>query len=165
MTSIQPQATGIRNRKTHSTKIDMTPLVDLGFLLITFFIFTSALSEPSITRLIMPKHEEAAPVPESKSLTFVLDNQKIYAYEGRWENALAKNSISQSTYNLQTGMGEIVRRKQNRVGQELVVLIKPLHTASYQNVVTALDEMQLNGVNKYAIVEVTPGERQWVETR
>lgn len=165
MSSIQPQPTGICNRKTHSTKIDMTPLVDLGFLLITFFIFTSALSEPTVTRLIMPREGEETYVPESKSLTLVLDNLNIYAYEGRWEAALAANSISQSTYNLQRGMGEIIRQKQKGVGEKLVVLIKPLHTASYQNIVAALDEMQINGVNRYAIVEPTPGERRWVVER
>ncbi|NTS40081.1 biopolymer transporter ExbD [Flavisolibacter sp. BT320] len=165
MTSVQPQPTGTHNRKTYSTKIDMTPLVDLGFLLITFFIFTSALSEPTVTRLIMPKEGEETPVAESKSLTLVLDSKQIYAYEGKWETALAANNISPATYHLQTGMGAIIRQKQKGVGEDLVVLIKPLHTASYQNVLAALDEMQINGVNKYAIVEASPGERQWVEMR
>ena len=161
----QPQPTGICKRKMHSLKIDMTPLVDLGFLLITFFIFTSALSEPTVTRLIMPKEGEQSPVPESKSITLVLDNQKVYAYEGRWEKAVAESRIAQTTYSLPTGMGDLVRQKQNKVGQDLVVLIKPLSTSSYQNVVAALDEMQINNVQKYAIVEAAIEERFWVQKR
>ncbi|HEV7332679.1 MAG TPA: biopolymer transporter ExbD [Flavisolibacter sp.] len=163
MTTAQPQPTGIRNRKMHSLKIDMTPLVDLGFLLITFFIFTSALSEPTVTRLIMPKEGDEAPVPQSKALTLVLDNNKVFVYEGTWDEAIAGKRITQTTYSLQRGMGELVRQKQTSVGDDLVVLIKPLHTSSYQNVLTALDEMQINKVKKYAIVEATADERLWVE--
>ncbi|HEY1020910.1 MAG TPA: biopolymer transporter ExbD, partial [Flavisolibacter sp.] len=125
----------------HPLKIDMTPLVDLGFLLISFFIFTAALSEPTVTRLIMPGKGKETAVPESHSLTLLLDEKKLYAYEGLWEEARSQHRLTETSYDLQKGVGELIRQKRQRSGENLVVLIKPLATSSYENVVTLLDEM------------------------
>lgn len=139
----------------------MTPMVDLGFLLITFFIFTATLSQPSVTKLIMPKEGEESPVKESEAMTLLLDKEKAFAYEGRWDDAFAKGKIVETTYDLRSGIGKSLREKQARLTKkdDLVVVIKPLSTSSYQNVIAALDEMQINNVKRYAIVEATPDEK------
>src|SRR5919112_5522683 len=79
---------GVKKAKKMSTRIDMTPLVDLGFLLITFFIFTTTMSTPSTMDLFMPKDtdkdEELNKAKESGALTIMLgkDNH-VYYYEGQ----------------------------------------------------------------------------------
>src|ERR1700730_1451478 len=77
-----------RKSKNASTKkllrVDLTPMVDLGFLLITFFILTTAFSEPTIARLIMPKDSNIKiPVKKNATLTLLLlRKDSIEYYEG-----------------------------------------------------------------------------------
>ena len=145
--------------------IDMTPMVDLGFLLITFFVFTTALSEPSTTALYMPKGEESGTLGQSTALTLLLaDKNKIICYPGKWEKALNENSIKTSSYNIETGVGQIIRERQKLLGirkDELMLLIKPLDASSYQNFIDAVDETTINMVKRYAVVEATDEEKNY----
>lgn len=160
MAAITPQSTTSSSRKHHSIKIDMMPMVDLGFLLITFFIFTATISQPRITRLIMPKEGETTDVPASCSLTLLLDKEKAFVYEGLWEEANRDKALLETTYTNNTGLGNNIRQKQKALPakDDLIVLIKPLPSASYQNIITAMDEMLINDVKKYAITDATAAE-------
>ncbi|RYZ26984.1 MAG: biopolymer transporter ExbD [Chitinophagaceae bacterium] len=167
MTSILPLPTGISKAKFHSVKIDMTPMVDLGFLLIAFFISTTSLTEPTVTKLSMPKEDKKPMlVNKDRLLTILVDKQNVFAYEGIWEEAKAAGGIRKTNYNLQTGVGNIIRQKQKKLEavnkrEELMIAIKPLHTASYQDVMNALDEMHLNDVKRYGIMQLTAEEKNF----
>jgi biopolymer transport protein ExbD len=78
---------GVKKAKKLSTRVDMTPMVDLGFLLITFFIFTTTMTSPTTMELFMPKDtdkpEEQNKAKESGALTILLSKDNhIYYYEG-----------------------------------------------------------------------------------
>ena len=78
---------GVRRAAKHSLRTDMTPMVDLGFLLITFFVITAEMSKPTTTKLNMPKEGDDMPVGESYSLTILLsENNAVYYYEGNWND-------------------------------------------------------------------------------
>ena len=162
-----PQPLSAAKRSLHSLKVDMTPMVDLGFLLITFFIFTTTLTQPGITKLVMPAKGASIAIPQSKTLTVLINKNKVFVYEGLWSDAVATKKIATSDYSFQNGMGTFIRQKQNKllVKDDLVVLIKPLTTASYQNIITALDEMQINRAQKYAVVEASEDEKAFVQTQ
>jgi biopolymer transport protein ExbD len=163
---------GVRRSKKHSTRVDLTPMVDLGFLLITFFIFTTSMSSPKAMKLNMPKDadgpETQTEVGKSTALTVIpLDENKIFYYHGDLEGALKSNTWGFTNYSISNGLGQIIRTKQAALEQlkpgksnDLVVMVKPAPESNYQNVVNVLDEFLINQVTRYAIMDITPEEKE-----
>ena len=153
---------GVQKSKKLSTRIDLTPMVDLGFLLITFFIFTTTMSQATAMKLVMPKDAEVhTPLPASKALTFLLaNNNVIYYYEG----LLVQDPVLLKTTSFM-GMRAIIARNKEKLAdpKDLMVIIKPLQESVYKNAVDALDEMMINDVKRYAMVDVSAVEAEYVE--
>lgn len=148
---------GLQRNKKLSTRVDLTPMVDLGFLLITFFIFTTALSEPASIILPLPDESDTdnpTVTGERKTISLLLDaNNTILYYEGSNEKDIQKTDYSSK------GLRAVLLAKIKQVKTEFgldaepVVLIKPLQASSYGNLVNVLDEMMINGVKKYMLLE------------
>jgi len=160
---------GVRRSKKLSTKVDLTPMVDLGFLLITFFIFTTTMSDPKVMKLIMPKDsKDSTSVGLTTALTVIpLKDNRIFYYHGELSQALKTNAFGITGYSMNDGLGQIVRNKQAALDKmnpgkrkDLVLMIKPAPESNYQNVVSVLDEMLINDVTRYAIMDLTPGEKE-----
>lgn len=160
--------------KKQLLRIDMTPMVDLGFLLITFFVFTTTISLPKAAELFMPAEDNnhPQPLPNSLALTLLLDdNNSIYYYGGNFEEAQKTGQIFETTYSTYNGVGKAIRQKQkdlesypNFGGKSgLMLIIKPTSSSVYKNVIDALDEVMINDVKKYAIVEPTIEELKFIE--
>lgn len=149
----------------------MTPMVDLGFLLITFFIFTTSLAKPNVTKLVMPAESKGTmPVEKKLLLTILVHKQSAYVYEGSWEDAMAANSLRPSSLHLQTGIGNIIRQKQQKLAavnqqDNLMIAIKPSVSASYQDIITVLDEMKINDVKRYGILPLSEPEKTYLIAR
>ena len=94
---------GVKKAKKLSTRVDMTPMVDLGFLLITFFIFTATMSSPTTLPLNMPKdvddEKKKTEVKQSGVLTIILGKaNQVYYYEGQLEVAEGKNNFKSTNF-------------------------------------------------------------------
>ena len=167
---------GVKKGKKLSTRVDLTPMVDLGFLLITFFIFTTTMSQPTAMKLILPddkvKPEEQNKAKESGALTIIMgDDNHIYYYEGQLKPD-ASNFLSAS-YNGENSIREIIMKKKVQVRsiaqdpsdpeKDLVIVIKPSSKCNYKNVIDILDEMSINVVKKYALVDIFDIEEQLVQ--
>jgi biopolymer transport protein ExbD len=155
---------GVKKAKKMSTKVDMTPMVDLGFLLITFFIFTSTMSQPTAMNLFMPKDvdkpEEQNKVKESGAFTIMLGkNDVVYYYEGM--DPATEGNFRSATF--KTIRDEIIRKRQNTSTEDLVMIIKPTPDATYKNTVDILDEMTINEIKRYAMVDISEVEYQLVK--
>ena len=174
--SIRKRA-GVRRMLKHNLKVDMTPMVDLGFLLITFFVITTELSKPTMMNLYMPKDGgEPTPLGDSNALTFLLGkNNTVYYYNGIWEEAVNKNEVFETSYSGKEGLRKIITEKQQRLQQNiaknkegrdgLMMLIKPSPASSYKNVVNLLDETTINAVKKYAVVKLSPEEMEFLKRK
>jgi len=94
---------GVKKAKKLSTRVDMTPMVDLGFLLITFFVFTATMSTPTTLDLNMPKDvddpNKKTEVKQSSVLSILLGkSDQVYYYEGQLEVTEGKNNFKSSNY-------------------------------------------------------------------
>jgi biopolymer transport protein ExbD len=164
MTSLHTVAkSGTRRPLNKHLFIDMTPMVDLGFLLITFFIFTTTMGENKTTSLYMPSDGPPTPLKESTAFTLLLTkNNSVYYYSGNWANAFETNLIGKTSFDVQHGIGKFIREKQKTLGadrNELMLLIKASDEATYNDIVNALDEVMINEVKHYAIVDLLPQEK------
>ena len=159
---------GFACSKKLSTRVDLTPMVDLGFLLITFFIFTYHMSMPKAMDLYMPTEKgDSSTIGESTALTVLTGNDnKIFYYHGSFNLAMQNGLYGYSNYSLRDGIGDIIRAKQialdnKKLGdrKELMVIIKPSEDTKYENVINILDEMLINEVPHYAIVNISEAEK------
>ena len=161
---------GTRSRKL-STRVDMTPMVDLGFLLITFFMLTTTLSKPKAMDLKMPADDKDNPqkLAESKSLTILLGaNNTVSYYEGIGNDPLHPPVVKHSSFANNKGIRDAIIDKRERVikqhgKNDLMVLIKADKSANYKNVVDIMDEMLINHVESYAMVDITPEDEAYLK--
>lgn len=154
---------GMRLKKL-STRIDLTPMVDLGFLLITFFIFTTTLSEPTAMKLVVPDNHPVKDPPvtaESKTLSLLLGaDNTIYYYNGQFTAQWKRTGYNAA------GIRAVIQQKLNQVKAQFgsasgaVILIKPTSDASYRNVLAVLDEMLINDVKRYMLLDPSTEEKE-----
>ncbi len=155
---------GVKKAKKASTRVDLTPMVDLGFLLITFFIFTTTMSQPTAMKLFLPKDtdkpEEQNKAKESGALTLLLGSKnRVYYYEGTLDpgGANFKSSTMKQIRDI------IIGKKRSTNAEDLVIVIKPGEESTYKDVVDILDEMTINDIKRYALVDISEGEAQLVK--
>ncbi|AMR31143.1 biopolymer transporter ExbD [Mucilaginibacter sp. PAMC 26640] len=151
----------VRSKKA-STRVDLTAMVDLAFLLITFFMLTTTLSKPKAMDLTMPNKDEKKidqlPVAASRSMTILLGaNNKVEWFIGE----PGKSQPTTDNYG-KDGLRKTLLEKsaeiQRTTGKPIVVLIKPSDKSTYKNVVDALDEINITKIQIYAIVDILPAE-------
>ncbi len=180
---------GVKKAKKLSTRVDMTPMVDLGFLLITFFIFTATMTSPVGMDLNMPKEtekqDEQTKVKQSGALTLMLGaDDKIFYYEG--ELAEDGSNFQQTTFGKIRDI--IIKKKQSVIAsyagspeceakarekgkdprkecedEDFIVVIKPTENATFKNTVDILDEMTINNVRRFALVKIAESELDLVK--
>jgi biopolymer transport protein ExbD len=144
--------------KKMSVKIDMTPMVDLGFLLITFFMLTTSLLKPVTMQLNMPEDGSPSEIRCSESLNIVLDDDnKIRYYQG-----LECNPKIQTTDFSANGIRSVLFDYKNRIGDVFTVVIKSTDKAKYRNMIDLLDEMVITNNKRYAIVPLTSEDERLI---
>src|SRR5262249_51335948 len=132
---------GVRKTKKLSTRVDLTPMVDLGFLLITFFIYSTTMSKPKAMPLNLPADGNPTNTPATSVITLILDKDNpVYYYEGMDP---AKGASAD-----QRAIRTIVLDKNLRSNPAwFQVIIKPTAEATYGNAVNILDEMKIDNIN------------------
>jgi biopolymer transport protein ExbD len=152
----------IRTKKA-STRVDLTAMVDLAFLLITFFILTTTLQKPKAMDLIMPDKDDIVktqlPVAASRTMTIVLGSNNKYEWWIGEELKVPPNlEKSYAPSVLRKLLADKSKEVLQTTGKDMFVIIKPSDKSKYNNVVTVMDELNIVGNQSRAIVEITPTE-------
>lgn len=169
LNTAQPKQKGkgkVRSKKMNAG-VDLTAMVDLAFLLITFFMLTTTLSKPQSMNLAMPDKSEIDDKPtvvaDNRTVTLLLGtDNKIVWYMGKMDNMLGgPEVVGYGT----SGLREMIQEKSQHVlsitqdlEKGIIVIIKPSDKSNYRNLVDALDEMAISRVETYAIVDISEVE-------
>ncbi len=172
----------VRSKKSNA-KVDLTAMVDLAFLLITFFMLTTSLSKPQSMNLGLPDKTDdptvkPQKVDQKRTMTILLgDDNKIKWFHGLLEAPEPNGKPTDATYGKNGIRVELLKRVKSveeyckskadsKPGDGLIVIIKPSKKSTYRNVVDILDEMTITNVPTYAIVnDFTPEEKKLIEVK
>ena len=171
----------VRSKKSNA-KVDLTAMVDLAFLLITFFMLTTSLSKPQSMDLGLPDKEEdktkdkPIKVDQKRTMTIIMgkDNQ-IKWFHGLLETPEPGGAPTNAVYGKNGLRKEILKRVVSvneycqtlptyKKGDGLIVIIKPSKTSTYRNLIDVLDKIAICKDPSYAIVnDITPEEQKLVD--
>jgi len=155
--------------KKMSTRVDMTPMVDLGFLLITFFMLTTTFNKPQAMSQNFPekqdKKDEEAVVKASKVLQLIpWENNKIYYFFGTGNPSDGPSIIDSVDFSVTKNIRPILTKHLSQVkakfGSEddAIFLIKPKDKSKFKNYVDLMDELNIVGVKRLVPMEWTPND-------
>lgn len=145
-----------------STRVDLTPMVDLGFLLITFFVFTTTMSTVTAMGMVAPKDADSTandPICESCVITVIpTANNKLYYYEGSDKNAKYKTTDYSAA-----GLRTLLMKKKTAakaIDKEAILIIKPGAASSFKNLINIIDESNICMYKRYYLDKISADEEE-----
>ena len=142
-----------RPKRRVGIRIDMTPMVDVAFLLLIFFMVTTVFRTPQALEINLPPDKDVKiEVAESKVLTVrVLPDNR--AYWKRGTDPWARTDVA--------SLGSVLQPFKE--SKDLVVLIKIDREAKFNNMVNIIDELDLASLTRFSLGTLTPEEKKEVE--
>jgi len=154
-------------QKKKLIRVDMTPMVDLGFLLITFFMFTTNFTKPNVMDLGLPAK---SPIPTENvvdtknQITFIIgkDNRVFYHQEAAED--LNKSNLKETDFsgiNISKVISEAYTHAPSK--DKFTIIVKPTDDANYKNFVDMLDNIAISKKERYGITDIKPWEKKVYE--
>jgi biopolymer transport protein ExbD len=142
-------ALGLRKRKRVGVRVDMTPMVDVAFLLLIFFMVTTVFRRPLAMEMNLPKPGDTVKIKESNVMTVYIneDGSMVYDVGKRGLQPLAwtelrETCVLESDYN-----------------PDLVILVKVDRKAKYVNMVNMLDTLDEAHMQRFSIIPMTDTDK------
>lgn len=159
---------GKKRAKKMSVHLDMTPMVDLAFLLLTFFMLTTTFSKPQTMEINMPvkpdSEEEQIALKASNAMTIILgEDDRLFYYYGLGDPA-ENPELVESDYSA-NGIRKVLLSPKVKSNDKMTVMIKAMEKSRYKNVVDILDELKITDTKKFALVEIADNDKQLVEQK
>ena len=156
----------VRSKK-QSTKVDMTPMVDLNFLMLMFFMFTTTFSKPNVMDLGLPakpKPDAVNPPPTeidlSNSISLIIGKNNRIFYHQLDQAGLNEQTLQETTYDRE-GITKVIEQAKRNAKDvtKFTVIIKPTDDAVYKNFVDILDEMAITNSQQYGVTDIKSWEK------
>ncbi|MFN7115869.1 MAG: ExbD/TolR family protein [Saprospiraceae bacterium] len=160
------RGSGVKKSKKKSTRVDMTPMVDLGFLLITFFVLVTTFNKPSAMDLNLPakddkeEKEDTPEIKQSKVVQFVLGPEnKLYHFIG-----IENIQVDSIDFSVSKNVREVIAAREQEVARQwgsrdsVLLFIKPMYASKYRNMVDILDKVNIAGVKRFTLVDFSPAD-------
>ncbi len=170
----------VKGGKKGAPRVDLTPMVDLGFLLITFFMFTTTMSKPKAMQIQMPfkdstlTKEDQNKVKKDAALTILLSrDHRVYYYQGIGDDPDIPPDVKVTYFKPEGGIRDVLIEKKKMVNQLIqqgvltatdkpVIMIKPDSNSTTDDLINILDEMTINAIPIYAVVDITDVDRGFI---
>jgi biopolymer transport protein ExbD len=156
---------GVKKAVKKSTRVDLTPMVDLGFLLITFFVFTTTMSQATAMNMNEPKDskDDQVKVKESGAMTILLGRaDQVYYYFGQLDPLKISEQFKSTSFKAIRDI--IVTKKKGTPEGDLMYVIKSDDKSTFKNAINILDEMTISGVKPghYAEDKISETEKKLI---
>ncbi|MDO4225647.1 MAG: biopolymer transporter ExbD [Bergeyella zoohelcum] len=169
MAEVQVKEQSGKGGKVRSKKqpphVDLTPMVDLAFLLITFFMLVTTFNKPNVMDLGLPakpKENQKAPDTEiklSNSISIIIGKDNRIFYHQQDQAGLNEQTLQETSFDRE-GIRKVIQQAAARAENKdiFTVIIKPTDDALYMNFVDILDEMAITKHERYGITDIKPWE-------
>src|SRR5262249_17968514 len=144
-----------RPRRRVGVRVDMTPMVDVAFLLLIFFMVTTVFRTPQALEINLPPDKQnTTQIAESKILQLrVLAADRVFWKRGPKTDPWVRTTVP--------GLGDVL--KPLKGNDEIVVLINIDREAKFNNMVSIIDQLDLAKLGRFSIVELSPKDKAEVE--
>ncbi|WP_316754540.1 biopolymer transporter ExbD [Pedobacter aquatilis] len=142
-----------RTQKT-APRVDLTAMVDLMFLLTTFFMLTTSLSELKAADIAKPVNDDVpSALPASRTMTILLGkNDQVVYYMGETDQAVLRRlPINVIAETIIANKLAVAKLYQNNPAKFMIVVVKPTKDCSYKNLVDLIDDLKIADVKSYSI--------------
>jgi biopolymer transport protein ExbD len=171
MAEVQVKDNSGKGGKVRSKKqvphVDLTPMVDLAFLLITFFMLVTTFNKPNVMDLGLPaKPDINDPKPKpteidlSNSISLIIGKDNRIFYHQLDQAGLNDQTLQETSFD-RDGITKVIEQAKARAKDKTLftVIIKPTDDAVYKNFVDMLDEMAITENERYGITDVKAWEQ------
>lgn len=164
---IAQEKSGGRQKKKN-VKIDMTPMVDLNFLLLMFFMFTSSFSKPNVMDLGLPGKDPVlnpkTVIDQRNQITFIIgENNRIFYHQSN-EKELKEAGLKETDYN-GVNVSKIISNAYEKAPKKEIftIIVKPTDESNYKNFVDMMDNISISKKERYGISDIKPWEKKVYE--
>jgi biopolymer transport protein ExbD len=163
----------VRTKKAN-TKVDLTAMVDLAFLLITFFMLTTSLSKPIAMDIAKPdkdeKNETRLELRASQTMTILLGkNNKVAWYMGEAGKSTPNvEGFREIRESILTNKKKVADANGNNPKRSIVIVIKPTSGATYKNFVDIMDELNIAKITSAPAIDdenITDAEKSFMKSQ